>query len=149
MLVGESTAHNHAFIVIDSERIVEAWPSGARISALADYAYDYVMYGWRLGLSAGQRDALAQAALSLHGIGYGLVDYLALSVSRMRLPWIGAMRRVASPHHLLPAQFVAAVYHRAQVELMPGEPDVTLAGLGDLWMTSRDWALHVPATHYA
>jgi hypothetical protein len=145
-LTNETATYNHAFIVIGHGAIIEPWPSGARVSALADFEDEYVSYCFLPDLIRSQRQAIASAAMQLDGIGYGMADYAALAAHRYRWAARRTTQRLASPRTLLPAQFVVEAYRRAGVELMPGFAmgDVTMADLGALIMESSGWELRRP-----
>ncbi|MEW9530763.1 hypothetical protein [Microbispora sp. NPDC049125] len=151
ILTGEVTHYTHAFIALGGGKIMEPWPSGARISDISAYSDEYVAYGWPLGLTSEQRDDLVSVALSLDGACHGLSDYAALALTRRGVGPDRLHRRVRSGDRMVPARFVAEVYARALVPLLEGkEPhEVTLEDLGTLFMTSESWALHVPAAYYA
>ena len=78
---------NHAFIAVDDEVVVEAWPGGARYNLVSSYP-DAI---WScLELDARQRDAIALAAVDLLGIGYGWLDLIAVGIAQKR--WSPALR---------------------------------------------------------
>lgn len=145
-LLGESAHYNHAFVVIgDGRTAIEPWPTGARVVDISSYG-DRVTYGWLAGLSPARRDAIAAAAMSMDGIGYGATDYTALAAHRAgsRRRWV--RRRVDSAHHMLPARFVVEAYWRAGVYLEPDRAphEVTFGHLGELLLSSRAWDFHMP-----
>lgn len=149
-LINESSAYSHAFIVLNDEEIIEPWPSGARLSSLDDYEDEYVAFAFLPDLSQQQCSAVAAAALSLDGIGYGLLDHLALAAHRYgwRVPHV--IRRMANTRKLLPAHFIAETYRRAGLDLMPGFAlgDIALGDLGTTMITSREWELRIPCVDF-
>lgn len=148
LLAGENARYSHAFIVIDPYTIVEPWPDGVRIAALADYHGDYVAYGWLVDITDAQRQAIVTNALACDGVGHGMADYLALAAYRIGLRTRRIVRRVQDPRRLLPIQFIAEVYWRAGLELLPGADPatITLCQLADELLVGPRWRLHVPTT---
>lgn len=149
-LINETTTYSHAFVVLANGEIIEPWPSGARHTALEDYEDEYVAYGFLPDLTYRERMSIAAAALSLDGVGHGLLDYAAVAAHRYgwRVPPLA--RRMASPRSLLPAQFVAEAYRRAGLELLPGfaPGDITLGDLGSMMINSEVWELRVPCVEF-
>lgn len=150
ILIKETSSYSHAFIVISDREIVEPWPDGARVAALADYEDEYVAFGFMPGLEPSRSARLAAAALSLDGVGHGLRDYAALALYQYGWRSRRVKRRLADPNSLLPAQFVAETYRRAGIELVPGfDPgDITMEDLGALLITSLAWEVRTPCTDF-
>lgn len=146
MLLGEVTEFSHAFIVLGDGWVMEPWPSGARVAQLSEYTGDYVAYGWPVGMTETQHAAIADAARSLDGIGYGVTDYWVLR--RARDGSRRALARCARGARLTPAQCVAEAYRRAGVPLWDGRPDVTLEDIAGLLLATSGWELRIPATEY-
>lgn len=129
------TAWEHAFIVVDGGRLVEAEPGGARIAGLDEYAGRDVAYVAPAGLTDEQRAGIVSAAIGLLGTPYSFADYAAIAAHRFHLPLPGLQRFVADSGHMLCSQLVDEAYRRAGVQLFddgrwPGW--VTPADLGRL-----------------
>ena len=149
-LINETSTYSHAFIVVANDQIIEPWPSGARLSSLADYEDEDVAYGFRSDLSDSARAALAAAALSLDGVRHGLTDYLALAMHRYGWSNRRATHRLADYRRLLPAQFVVETYRRTGLNILPGTDagNVTLGDLGALMLTAEEWELRTPCIDF-
>jgi cell wall-associated NlpC family hydrolase len=121
--------YEHAFVVVDSARVVEGRPSGAGYAPLA--AYPKAMF---YPCPDDHREAVAAAAVALIGTPYSWVDYVALAAVRFHLDLIARPLRdyVASSGHMICSQLVDEAYARGGVQLfddgrLPG--DVTPSDL--------------------
>jgi hypothetical protein len=122
--------YEHAFVVVDDHRCVEARPSGAGYRELS--AYPNAAY---YTCPEDKREAVASAAIGLIGTPYSWEDYYALAAVRLHLDLIARPLRkyVADSGHMICSQLVDEAYARAGVQLfndgrLPG--DVTP---GDLY----------------
>lgn len=146
--MGDPTDHNSVVVVLDSRRVMEAWPSGARLRSLSIYSNHYVVYGWPRTLTGEQSRALVTAARSLDGARYGVADYVAARLHGGCLRRL-VHRRMSNPRRFFPARFAAETYRRAGLAaLVPDVAAPTLAQFGDLFING-DWEMRVPAIQYA
>lgn len=146
-LLGDHTDHNSVIVVVDRRRVMETWPSGARLRPLSQYTDEYVIYGWPRTLTSDQGTAVAKAALSLDGARFGVADYLAARLARGGSRRAAVRHRLGDPHRLLPSRFVTETYRRAGLRIMPDGLVPTLAQVGELFMSSG-WEMWVPAAQY-
>lgn len=127
----------HAFVVLDGERVLEAEPGGARIMPLTEYKGTNAVYStWQL--TDQQRAAIVDTALSLVGIPYSALDYLSLVLHRLHIRPPGLKRYIASTGHMICSQLVDHCYEQAGVHLFndgrwsgdvtPGDMTVVLQG---------------------
>jgi uncharacterized protein YycO len=129
------TQWEHAFVVVDDGRLVEAEPGGARIAGLDEYAGRPVAYVAPAGLMDEQRTAICTAAEALIGTPYSLFDYLSLALVRFHIRPAWVRRYVADSRHMICSELVDFCYLQAGVHLftdgrIPG--DVTPADLANL-----------------
>jgi uncharacterized protein YycO len=125
----------HAFIVLDGGRLIEAQPGRAEIVPLSKYDRRDVVYVAPAGLTDNDRRLVCEAAESYEGVGYSFLDYAALAAHRFHLPVPWLRRYVASSKHMICSQMVDQAYQDAGVRLFndgrwPGY--VTPADLYDL-----------------
>jgi len=134
-LVTRSTV-NHAFILTDLGRIIEADPSGAQVVLLANY--DGMYQAWsQMDLTPEQRAAIVDAARSHLGDPYSWVDDACIAITRLfgiHVP-AAVRRRLARPDRLMCSQLVDVAYLESGVHLfsdgrLPG--DVAPGDLLDL-----------------
>jgi hypothetical protein len=130
----------HAFVVLNNGGLLEAEPGGARLRDLSEYDGTNVTYSdWPL--TDQQRDRIVDAALSLVGTPYSVLDYLSLTLVRLHLRPGWVARYVANTGHMICSQLTDECYARAGVHLfadgrIPG--DVTPGDLATV--------LHAPKT---
>lgn len=108
----------HAFIYVGDGEIVEAEPGGARVGQLVEYAGEPVL--WSTGLiplTTEQRLVIVTAARRYLKAPYGFLDYLALAVHRLKLPFPGIRRRVESSRTMICSQLVDQCYKDAGADL--------------------------------
>jgi len=109
------TDFEHAFVYVENNRIVEAAPSGARLS---EFGYSNVLWSSDLiTLTNRQRDEIASAAMRYVGTPYSFLDYLALTAHRLRINAPGLQEYVASSKHMICSQLVDQSYADAGVHL--------------------------------
>lgn len=116
---------NHAFVAVDDQTVIEAWPDGARYNLVASYP-DAL---WScLELSGRQRDEITLSAVDLLGIGYGWLDLVAVGIAQkrwsplLRERWLAGytpwwVRRVTGNTRLICSQLVDLCYQMAGVHL--------------------------------
>jgi hypothetical protein len=142
-LVGSSSPWTHAFVVVDNGQVVEAMPGGTILSPLNTYtqgdrAADTIFSG--LPLTEDQRAAIVREARALgpdpftgrQGVGYSLLDYVALALHHwgLRPGWL--RRYIASTGHLICSQLVDLVLQRAGLHLFSDGRDPGDVSPGDL-----------------
>lgn len=111
----------HAIVVLEGGRLIEAAPKGARIRPLTDYQRREVLYVVPAGLTWQQRWDVCDAARTYEGVPYSFLDYAALAAHRLRLPVRGLRRYIASTGHLMCSQLVDRAYLDAGVRLFTDE----------------------------
>lgn len=109
--------YEHAFIVLDGGRLIEAQPGGAVIRPLSEYAGRHVLYVAPAELSDNDRRLICEAAASYEGVGYSAADYLALAAHRFRLPVPGLRHYIATTRRMICSQLVDQAYADAGVPL--------------------------------
>jgi hypothetical protein len=130
---GGFTTYEHAFLVLDGGRLLEAEPGGARIAGLDEYAGQHVEYVAPAGLTDGQRAAICAAGLRYVGVGYSAADYFALAAHRFRLPVPGLRRWVASSRRMICSQLCDQAYQDAGVHLFADGRWPGYVTPADLW----------------
>lgn len=123
------SVYSHAFVYLGRSAahwpnaIVEAQPSGARVTA---FHYGSAAY-WCSAISApltdAQRQAVCQSAASLAGTPYGWLDYAALVARRFRVPVPGLRSYIDGSRSMICSQLAAASYRKASVPLAHDEWD--------------------------
>ena len=139
LLNGDTSRYTHAFIVLDRYTVMEAQPGGARVASINLYKNAAVFSG--IPLSDEQRERVVAIARSLEFTPYGFWDYLALALTRLRIPSGWLRRRVADSGHMICSQLVDQVYTRAGIKLFTDgrlSQDVTPGDLANL-LLERDW----------
>ncbi len=114
-----------------------AYPGGARLKMVPDPARWQTGWLWSTGhisLTAAQRGAIVDTALSLKGTPYSWLDYGALAAHRLHLPVPGLKLYIGSSHSMICSQLVDYCYRVNGVQLFhnrwPGY--VTPADLANL-----------------
>lgn len=128
--------YEHAFVVVDDTRVVEARPSGAGYAPLGRLGAMYYM------CPEDHRQAVATAAVSLIGRPYSWLDYFALAAVRFHLPLSASLmrKRIQASGELICSQLVDLAYQMGGVQLFddgrdPG--DVTPSDLYGLIAKQR------------
>jgi hypothetical protein len=117
---GDLSPWTHAFVVVDSERVIEARPGGAGWASLAHYMRPgeaIFLPGWPY-LTDEQRAAVPAVAESMVGVPYGYLDYVSLIAwrtahLRLRL----TRKRITSRGYLICSQLADELHHRLGVQL--------------------------------
>lgn len=133
--------YSHAFIItddndLDSCRIIEAEPGGARVGYASEYGQPGI--GWIKSdwtLDSQQRDAIVTRATQLLKTPYSFLDYLSLAAVHFHVRPAFMLDYVKSTHHVICSQLVDAAYTTAGLLMFsdnrfPG--DVTPADLEDV-----------------
>jgi len=134
-LMGDGCAWTHAFVVLDDRTVLEAMPTGARVTPLDSYWSRPTFIDDPVSLTAEQRGRIVAQARVLTGVPYGFGTYLWLGLSRFGLRPRQLERLVSSGRSMMCSQLVDEVYRRAGVHLfddgrIPG--DVTPGDLARL-----------------
>lgn len=112
----------HAFVCIGEGQLVESELTGARIRPVSEYKPDeiYWCHGIYSTLEPGQGERVAQAARTLEGTPYSVIDYAALFLRRFRIPapWLRAY--IASTRHQICSQLCDTAYIQAGKQLFDG-----------------------------
>ncbi|KWT57643.1 hypothetical protein ADL21_33665 [Streptomyces albus subsp. albus] len=109
--------YQHAFLVLPDGMLIEAEPGGATIRPLSVYDGANILYVCPEGLTDRQRDAICAAGRRYEGVPYSFLDYLAIAVHRLRIPFPGLRRYVAATGHMICSQLVDQSYHDAGIPL--------------------------------
>lgn len=132
---GHFDQYQHAFIVLDGDRLIEAEPGGARMGLLSEYAGRDNLFLRPEGFTPAQGDVVAAAAKRYLGVGYSFADYVAIALHRFHVPAPGLQRYIASTHHMICSALVDASYQDAGYQLFDDQRwsgDVTPADLAGL-----------------
>jgi cell wall-associated NlpC family hydrolase len=133
-LLGDGfTRFDHAFIVLDGGRLIEAQPGGARIVPLSTYADRKVVFVAPAGLTDGQRVLICAQAEAMVGTPYSFLDYAAIALHRFHIPAPGLRRFVSSTRHEICSALCDEVYRRAGVQLFADGRWPGFCTPADLW----------------
>lgn len=99
--------YDHAFVVCDNLRIIEAAPSGARWAELADYDGCEILYNTGEAMSDAQRKAVVAEAVTLLGTPYGWTDIVRLGLRTLGIQWGWLTRRADNERAMICSQIVA------------------------------------------
>jgi uncharacterized protein YycO len=106
----------HAFLILEGDRVIEAMPHGARIRSLRAYDGSNAIYSdW--DLSEEQRGAICAFGETLEGTPYSILDYVSLTLARLRIRPPGLPRYIASTKHLICSQLIDTAYTQAGVHM--------------------------------
>jgi hypothetical protein len=97
--------------------LIEAMPGGAQIVSLDEYADRDVLYVSPAGLTDADRQRICDAARAFEGTPYSFLDYGALAVHRLHLPYPGLKVFVESTKHQICSQLVDNAYRGAGIKL--------------------------------
>jgi hypothetical protein len=95
----------HAFMPVGDGKIMEAMPGGARMAELIRYKPEKILW---LRCPEQYGEAVAQAAISFHGVSYGFEDYGALALHRFHVPTPHLKRFIARRKSMICSQLVDA-----------------------------------------
>lgn len=109
--------YEHAFVYVGNDRIIEAEPSGAKLSHVTEYRDVVWSTGW-IDVTDAQRRVIAQTARGLEGIRYSFADYFAIAAKRLHVPGSGLLKNyVGSSRHMICSQLVDYCYQKAGIQL--------------------------------
>ena len=130
--VGTRSHFNHAFIVMENGRIIEADPGGARWAQLSDYETDSKVFDTRDVLTDEQRQRVMYKAEVLLGTPYGWTDIVRLSLRCMGLQWQWLTRKADNEAAMICSQLVAACGQAAGLDWLCGREAAAAVTPGDL-----------------
>lgn len=132
LLCGDAAPVSHAFVVV-GDQVVEAMPSGARLTPLERYYGRSDVWFSDLPLTEEERFVVAENALALLGTRYGFADYLALALNLWgaRPKWLRDY--IAASGRLICSQLVDTVYAKTGIHLFPDGRDYGAVTPGDLY----------------
>jgi hypothetical protein len=131
--------YQHAFLVLEDDQLLEAMPGGARIRALIDPDIANATYSdWPL--TDDQRAAISRVGRELEGTPYSIVDYVSLTLVRLRIRPPVLKRYVANTGHMICSQLIDEVYLRAGLHMFNDGRVASDVTPGDLRLV-----LHGPA----
>lgn len=112
-LAGDPSPWTHAFIAVDSGRVLQAMPWGAEIVPVEGFCRPDVvwLHGWH-PLTTEQQEKLPGIADGLVGTRYGFVDYLSLILAALHIRPAWLKRYMASNRSLICSQMVDLVMQR-------------------------------------
>lgn len=114
--VGTRSTFNHAFIVMDEDRIIEGAPGGARWAHLSDYGTDSMVFDTGDALSDQQRSVIMRKAVTLLDTPYGWTDIVRLSLRCLGVQWQWLTRAADNERAMVCSQLVAACGEAAGVD---------------------------------
>lgn len=124
---------NHAFLVLDGGKVIEAQTAGAIINPLSKYDGHEVVYS-RITLTADQVADVITAACSLRGTPYNFLDIVAIGLGCLGIDWPSVADRAQRADRLICSQLVDRAYRLAGIHLYDdGRPDGGVTP-GDLLM---------------
>lgn len=142
-LIGDASRYTHAGIILDSETVMEAMPSGARIAPLGQLMDGRpIVFSWPIELAAEQRERVVEHAQACEGVRYGFSAYLHLALSRFGIRWPWLQGYLTRNGRLICSQLVDHVYRKAGVRLFDdgrAPHDVTPGDLANL-LIERRWS---------
>jgi cell wall-associated NlpC family hydrolase len=103
---------------------MSAYPGGAHLVALPCSPSELPSALWSSGaiaLTASQRSAVVDAALSCQGIPYSFLDYAAIALHRLGLKDPALKRYIASTGHMMCSFLVDWVYQYAGIHFFTDE----------------------------
>lgn len=109
---------NHVFIYTGAGAIIEANPSGIQSDSLTKYDKHQVEW-YPKSLTQTQSEEIVLQARKLKGIGYGLLDLVALFFMTRGFNYDWMWHRLRNDRTLICSQFVALIYARAGILLVP------------------------------
>lgn len=124
--------YEHAFVYVGNGQIVEAEPSGAKLTGY-HYGANVLWSSGLIPLDSGERFAIVRAAVGYVGVGYSYADYFALAAHRLHIPAPDLKRYVSSSKHMICSQLVDQVYQDAGVHLFKDNRWPGYVTPGDLW----------------
>lgn len=135
--VGTRSGFNHAFIVMDEDRVIEADPGGARWALLSGYSTDRVVFDTGDDLSPEQRQLIMSKAVALLGVPYGWLDIFRLSLRCAGLRWSWLTRAADEERAMICSQLVAACGQAGSADWLCGREAPAAVTPGDLANRTR------------
>lgn len=130
--VGTRSKFNHAFIVMENDRIIEADPGGARWAQLSDYGTDSKVFDTGDVLTDEQRRKVMYKAEMLLGTPYGWTDIVRLSLRCLGINWSWLTKRADNEAAMICSQLVAACGEYAGLDWLCGRNCPAEVTPGDL-----------------
>lgn len=129
---GDGAPVSHAFQVV-GDHVVEAMPTGARLTPLKQYLGRTDVYFSQMDLTEEQKQTIVDNAMALIGAKYNFLDYLALALNiwGVRPKWL--RDHLASSDRLICSQLVDTVMARSGIHLFPDGRDYGAVTPGDLY----------------
>lgn len=123
---------NHAFIVIDDGKIIEARPEGVAIKSIAEYNGARMAFSTDV-LTDAQRAKVVETAQSFVGDGYGFLDIGALGLESLGWHWRWLFKLAgADKNVMICSQLVAMCGQAAGVDWLCGKASPVEVTPGDL-----------------
>ena len=134
VISGDISPWTHAFIVVDSERVIEAQPGGARYASLAHYmepGQAKFLVGWP-ALTKAQQARVPELAERYVGTPYSFLDYLSLAAYSRGLKLPLTRRRIRSSGHLICSQLADVMMADLGVQLFDDDREPMDVTPGDI-----------------
>ncbi len=123
--------YDHAFVICDSDQIIEAAPSGARWARLSDYAHQQILISAD-PMTDAQRIAVISRAVTLLGKPYGWTDIVRLALTAADIRWVWLTRRADNEQAIICSQLVAVCGQAAGIDWLCGREAPAAVTPGDL-----------------
>jgi hypothetical protein len=109
----------HAFVLLDGGRLIEAEPGGARIRDLSEYEGIDVYWCSNIAgeFTPAQLEQAAVKALRYEDVPYSFTDYLYLFVHRLHLWFPGLKYLIQRSGHVICSQLADGAYEAAGLKL--------------------------------
>jgi uncharacterized protein YycO len=130
--LGTRSSYNHAFIVVDDTRIIEADPGGARWNTLDAYAGHQLVYNNNEPITDDQRKQVVARAETFIGTPYGWTDIARLSLRSLGLNWAWLTARADKDKAVICSQLVAICGDSAGLDWNCGRDTPAAVTPGDL-----------------
>lgn len=139
-----NSKYNHAFVYIGDGNIVEAQPSGAKVSKLTEYMSTDPVIWSSTPMTPDQVQRIIEASHSCVGLGYGFLDILYIGMARIGFKQQWLLNRVLDENKMICSQLVAFAGKEAGItswlcgqeyaqEVTPGELATAAGVKGKLW----------------
>lgn len=142
-LIGDASRYTHAGVVLDRGLVLEARPTGARISTLSELlTRQPLVFSRVIPLTPIQRADVVAEAWALRDARYGFSAYLHLVLTRLGIRWGWLIGYLERNHRLICSQLVDLAYTRARLPLFDDGRACFEVTPGDLAnaLIERDWA---------
>jgi hypothetical protein len=121
--------YEHAFVVVDDGKIVEAEPGGARIADLSEYQTRDLAW---LSCPDEFREGVVAAAMGFVGTPYNFIDYAVIALRHFHVPIPGLAHRARSTRAMICSQ-LAVESARAGKWHLCGDMPAGYVDPGMLW----------------